>query len=325
MPLTGNNRVLGLVQVGQSLHNVEVATRTIGYFLLVSVIGTLILASVAGWFLAGKALQPIDNITRTAQMIQTTNDLGRRLEFRGPMDELGRLVNTLNDKFARIEQTFRIQEQFVADSSHELRTPLTVIRGNVDLLERDMDQESRQESLRSIKREAERMSNIVSDLLLLAQLDRHQTAERRPVQLDTLLLETFRDAKMLAKNKRVELGREDAVSVFGDPDRLGRMMWNLVSNAIRYTPDGGKITLSLYRQDGWAHLQVADTGIGIAPGDIPHLFDRFYRVDKARSRAIGGTGLGLAIVKSIVDMHGGEITVTSTPGHGSTFTVRLRT
>lgn len=324
MPLTENNRVSGLVQVGQSLHNVDVAVRTISYFLILSVLGTLVLAGLAGWFLAGKALQPIDDITQTAQLIQTGNDLGRRLELQGPSDELGRLVSTLNDMFARIEDTFRVQEQFIADSSHELRTPLTVIRGNIDLLERDMDEESRRESLQSIKREAERMSKIVSDLLLLAQLDRQQIIERRPVQLDTLLLETFRDAKMLADGKKVELGREDAVSVLGDAHQLSRMMWNLVSNALKYTPAGGKITLSLHKEGGWACLQVADTGIGISEEDIPHLFDRFYRADKARSRALGGTGLGLAIVSSIVEMHGGEVNVASALGQGSTFTVRLK-
>ena len=324
MPLVVNREVLGLVQVGESLHNVDVIVRQIAYFLILSVLGTLVLAGIAGWFLAGKALSRIDEITRTAQLIQTGQDLGRRIEFQGPQDEIGRLVNTLNAMIERIDDTFHAQKQFIADSSHELRTPLTVIRGNVDLLERDVDEECRQESLRSIKRETERMSKIVADLLLLAQLDQLQAIEPKPVQLDTLLLETFREAKLLANGRKVELGREDAVTVMGDADQLKRMLWNLVSNAIKYTPERGKVILSLYRSGDLACLQVEDTGIGIAKEDIPSVFDRFYRVDKARSRAQGGTGLGLAIVKSVVDLHGGTIAVSSAPGKGSTFTVQLK-
>ena len=324
MPLTQNNRILGLIQVGQSLHNVDITIRQIGYYLILSVLGTLVVGGIAGWFLAGKALSSIDEITRTAQLIETEQDLGRRIEFKGPQDEIGRLVSTLNEMIGRIEDTFQMQRRFIADSSHELRTPLTVIRGNVDLLERDVDEECRQESLQSIKRETERMSKIVSDLLLLAQLDRQQLVERKPVQLDTILLETFREAKLLAGGRKVEIGLEDVVTVQGDADQLRRMFWNLVSNAIKYTPEDGKITLSLYKKDDWAYLKVTDTGIGIAEEDVPHLFDRFYRVDKARSRAQGGTGLGLAIVKSIAEMHGGKVKVASSLGKGSSFLVQLK-
>lgn len=322
MPLTHRDKILGLVQVGQSLHSVDLAVQRVGYFLILSVLGTLVIAGVAGWFLAGKTLSRIDEITRTAQLIQTGRDLGRRIEFKGPQDEIGRLVTTLNEMIGRIEETFHMQRRFIADSSHELRTPLTVIQGNLDLLERDVDDECRQESIQSIKRETSRMSKIVSDLLLLAQLDRQQMLERKPVQLDSILLETFREARLIADGRKVEIGREDAVTVLGDADQLRRMLWNLVSNAIKYTSDGGRITLSLYKEDGWACLEVADTGAGIAQDDIPHLFDRFYRVDKARSR--GGTGLGLAIVKSIAEMHGGSVSVSSVLGKGSAFLVKLR-
>ncbi|MCL5962401.1 MAG: HAMP domain-containing histidine kinase [Chloroflexi bacterium] len=324
MPLKGGNRVFGLVQVGQSLHNVEATINQIGYFLLFSTLGLILVAGLSGWFLARKAFASIDRVVQSAQEIDLAAEPGKRLIYEGPEDEIGGLVRTLNAMLERTQEALESQKQFIADSSHELRTPLTSIRGNVDLLERQIGEEDRRESLDSIKREAERMSRIVSNLLLLAQLDAQQVRNLREVELDTLLLDVFRQAKVMADGRTVELGNEDVAMIKGDADQLKQMILNLVENAIKYTPAGGKITLSLGKEGRWAKMEVSDSGVGIPQEHLPHIFDRFYRVDKARSRGQGGTGLGLAIVKSIAELHGGEVTVTSSVGEGSTFTVWLR-
>jgi signal transduction histidine kinase len=225
----------------------------------------------------------------------------------------------------RIEQLFHAQQRFVADVSHELRSPLTAVRGNMDLLRRGAanDPEERAQVLGAIDSEVERMSRLVSDLLLLARSDSGVTLEKHPVELDTLLLDVYRQAQLTARSVRIALGAEDQAIVMGDRDRLKQVLLNLVDNAIKYTPAGGEVTLSLTKDDQWVRISVQDTGIGVAPEDVPHLFDRFYRVDKARSRDAGGTGLGLAIAKSVVDAHGGRITVDSKAGQGSIFTVWL--
>ena len=323
MPLVVGNRVFALVQVGQSLRNFDATTNQIGYYLLFGVVGLILVASFSGWFLAKKAFASIDEVIQSAQEIDLAAEPGKRLVYGGPRDEIGHLVQTLNAMLGRTEESLESQKQFVADSSHELRTPLTSIRGNVDLLERITDEEGRKESLDSIKRETERMSRIVSGLLLLAQLDAQQVRNVSDVELDTLLLDVFRQAKVMANDQTVELGHEDASVVQGDYDQLKQMLLNLVDNAIKYSPQGGRITLSLFKDKDWARLEVTDTGVGIPSEHLPNIFDRFHRVDKARSRAQGGTGLGLAIVKSIAELHGGRVNVKSEVGLGSTFAVWL--
>jgi len=172
--------------------------------------------------------------------------------------------------------------------------------------------------------EAERMSRLVSDLLWLAQADAGVQLQLKPVELDTLLLDVYRQALVMAGGRvQVQLGHEDQAIVAGDADRLRQALLNLVDNAVKYTPAGGRVTLSLHREPEWVRITVADTGIGIAPEDLPHIFERFYRVDKARSRALGGTGLGLSIVQWIAQAHGGQVTVESRPGVGSEFTLWL--
>ncbi len=187
-----------------------------------------------------------------------------------------------------------------------------------------MSEEDRQESLRAIESEAKRMTKIASDLLLLAEVEAGQVVKRENVSLKSIVTEEQKRAQLLAGNRKIILGRLEDLSVKGDNYKLSQVLGNLVDNAIKYTPDGGAITLSLFRDGDWARLEVDDTGIGIAPENLSHLFDRFYRVDKARSRAGGGTGLGLAIVKGIIEQHDGKVTVTSEPGKGSIFTVWLQ-
>jgi heavy metal sensor kinase len=288
-------------------------------------IGTLLataIAFVTGAAMAKAALSPMDAIVRTAQQINRERDLSRRIEAKGPRDEIGRLTETINDMLVRIEAMFDRQRQFMADVSHELRTPLTTIRGEVDLMQRSGRVDP--EGLEAVRSEAERMARMVGELLLLARAEAELAVHLDPVELDTLLLDVYRQALTLAGDgHRVVLGHEDAATVVGDRDRLKQLLLNLVENALTYTPGGSTVTLALHRDSQVAWISVADDGPGIPAEDLERIFDRFYRVDKARKRTGGGTGLGLSIVQWIAKAHGGRVEVASTLGAGTTFTVTL--
>jgi signal transduction histidine kinase len=229
----------------------------------------------------------------------------------------------------RIEQLFRAQQQFVADVSHELRSPLTAIRGHLDLLRRGAFENAadRDDSIAAIDSESARMQRMVQDLLLLARADAGIQMQKQPVELDTVLLDVYRQVRMTTTGVKVSLGSEDQAMVMGDVDRLKQLLLNLADNAIKYTPAGGEVRLSLERDSEWVRVSVADTGVGIPEQDVPKIFDRFYRVDKSRTHKPSddgvGAGLGLAIVKTIVGAHGGRIEVASQVGKGTTFTVWL--
>jgi two-component system OmpR family sensor kinase len=323
-PLTVAGQIIGAVQVGQSLYEVDSTLRTVRLLLIGGIAATLLLAALVGAFLARTALRPIDRIAQTALRISRAEDLSQRLARTGPQDEVGRLAATFNEMLGRLEELFTTQQRLVADVSHELRTPLTTIRGNIDLLRRGAaeDSKARRETLEAIEGEVTRMSRMVADLLLLAQADAGIELENKPVELDTLLLEVYRQGQLMADGVEVKLGHEDQAVVMGDADRLKQLLLNLVDNAIKYTPAGGEVRLSLYHEQGWVQVAVSDTGMGIPPEDLPHIFERFYFTDKARRR--WGTGLGLSIAKWIAEAHGGHLTVESEVGKGSTFTVWLR-
>lgn len=317
--------VIGYIELAQSLKQVDSTLRDLATLIILSIAAGLVVAAFGGWFIAGNILGPIDRVTLTAQKITRARDLGRRINVPDTVDEVGRLAMTFNEMLARIEDLFRAQQRFVADVSHELRSPLTAVRGNLDLLKRGAsdDPEERAQMIEAMDSETARMSRLVSDLLLLARQDSGVPISKQPIELDTLMLEVYRQAQLTAKGVTLVLGAEDQAIIVGDRDRLKQVLLNLVDNAVKYTTQGGKVTLSLTKDDTWVKIAVQDTGIGIAPENIPNLFDRFYRVDKARSRDAGGTGLGLAIAKSVVEAHNGKITVESEVGKGSTFTVWL--
>jgi len=287
--------------------------------------GTLLataLAFVSGAAVTEAALRPIDTIARTAQRINEERDLSRRIANQGPPDEIGRLASTVNDMLDQIEGMFDRQRRFLADVSHELRTPLTTIRGEIELMRRAgrLDEEGAE----AVHGEAERMSRMVGDLLLLARTGEGTSGKREPVALDGLVHEVHRQAQRLAGDHHaVELRHADAATVLGDGDQLKQLLLNLVSNALQHTPAGTHISIGVYREGSGARIEVADDGPGIPAADLPYVFDRFYRVDKARARASGGSGLGLAIVHAIAKAHGGDVTVESAPPRGTTFTVRL--
>ncbi|MBI5029315.1 MAG: HAMP domain-containing protein [Chloroflexi bacterium] len=327
VPLTVRGQVIAAVVVAESLQPVSDTLRQLAVLLVGGILVALILASAVGFVLAGTALAPIDRITQTAKSIANSNDLASRIEEKNKNDEVGRLAATFNEMLGRIEELFRAQQRFVADVSHELRSPLTAIRGNLDLLRRGAidNIEERQTALAAVDSEASRMQRLVVDLLLLAQADAGVEIHKQIVELDTLLLDVYRQVRLTAPSVKVILGGEDQIQVAGDPDRLKQLFLNLMDNAVKYTPTGGQVTLSFGHDDNGdcAQVSVSDTGVGIPEQDLPKVFDRFYRVDKARSREKGGTGLGLSIAKWIVDQHGGKIDVASQLGKGTTFTVCL--
>lgn len=230
---------------------------------------------------------------------------------------------------APIASCFKEQQRFIADASHELRTPLAMLRGETEVaLEKTRSIDEYQQSLSLIQDEAERLSRIVEDLFILARqpMDAPAALIKEPVALNEAVRDCARAAEVLAIRKGVRLNLENnspVIALNGDEELIKRMILNLLDNAVKYTPEGGEISLALTRRNGNAEIIVRDTGIGIPKADQEHVFDRFYRVDKARSRALGGAGLGLSIVRWIVDLHGGEIRVDSEPGRGSTFVVEL--
>jgi two-component system, OmpR family, sensor kinase len=319
--------VVATVQVAQSLDAINSMLSVARLALLIGGGIAVALAALGGAIISGTALRPLNQIAATASRIARAEDLDQRIDGAYPDDEVGQLADTFNEMMGRLQDLFNTQQRLVADVSHELRTPLATIQGNVDLLGRGAanDPDMLREGLEAIDQEVARMARLVRDLLLLAEADAGVQLSLKPVELDTLLLEVYREALLMANGRvKVRLGHEDQAHVQGDADRLKQLLLNLLSNAIAYTPADGTITLSLRcRPDGWVRVTVTDTGIGITPEDQPHIFDRFWRVDRARTRSAGGSGLGLSIAKSIAEAHGGTIAVESEPGKGSTFEVLL--
>ena len=313
------------IAVGRSTQHIDDTLDGLTTTLVIAVPLTLIIAGAGGVFLAQRALKPVDQIARTALEIEGT-DLSQRIKV-DTKDELGRLASTLNQMIERLEKAFKRQQQFTGDASHELRTPLAIIEAESTLaLERERSTEEYRQSLETVVQETEHMSTIIDQLLALARADAgKEQLTFEEIQLDALLRDVASDADVLCREKglKCEFGTMEALTVRGDNSRLRQLFLNLLNNSIRYTPGGGTISISLTKEGNQAIASVIDTGIGIPEEDIPLVFERFYRVDKARSRADGGSGLGLAICKHIAEVHGGSVEVESRQGKGSTFSVYL--
>lgn len=291
---------------------------------------------IGGWFLAGRALRPVERMRAEAEAITSERAsirpiLAERIKVPGSNDEISRLAETFNELLDRIEASFDTERRFIADASHELRTPLTAIRGNVDVLLRQADRiedfpAEQREALTDMQREASRMSRLLQDLLTLARADTASSddlASRSPISLNEPLARAVRTAQALAPDREIVADLRDDPWVTANPDQIEQVALILLDNAIRHSSAPSAVTIRLQRTSLDAEIVVIDRGEGIAPEHLPHLFDRFYRVDTARSRRSGGTGLGLAIAHSIVLRHGGEIDVLSSPGIGTTFTILL--
>jgi heavy metal sensor kinase len=325
VPIVRQGRVAQIVQVGMSLRRLHSALDRFRDTLLVLIPLGVALAAGGGAVIAWIALRPVDEMTRTARRI-TAVDLSRRITRRGTQDELDRLAETLNEMLARLEEAFTQTRRFAADAAHELRTPLTALKGGIEVALRAARTDAEYRAvLASSLEDVERLIRVAEDLLLLSRSPAGSDLPRAPVELEPLLLEAAEVGARMAQGIGVTVRVDDLapVTVTGDGLALRRALRNLVENAVKYTPAGGKVELSLVREDGRAALSVQDTGIGIAPADAERIFEPFVRLDAARSRDTGGTGLGLAITRSIVTAHGGTLTVDSRPGAGSRFTIRL--
>ena len=326
VPILIDGTLVNIVQVGTSLRPVEELLRRLLLVLLVSLPAALAVALGGGWFLAGRALQPVEAITQAASRI-AAGDLTQRLTVAHSQDEIGRLSATFNDMIARLEASFRQVRQFSADASHELRTPLTVMKGETELaLRRVRPAEDYKLVLESSLEEIDRMVRIVDELLFLSRADLGEVRiESRPVRLDALAEDVQRQAAGLGQELDVQVmaGTVEPVTVQGDELRLRELLLNLVDNAVKYSQPGGKVEITLARDGATARLSVRDDGIGISAEARARIFDRFYRADEARAHAKKGTGLGLSICKWIVEAHHGRIEVQSTVGQGSHFTVVL--
>jgi heavy metal sensor kinase len=326
VPLSAKKEV-GFAVVAEPLSVIDEGLRRLRSYFFAGVPLILLFASIGGYFLARKTLSPIALMNRQTQKI-TAENLSARLDVMNERDELGGLAATINDLLARLEDSFKEQQRFVADASHELRTPLAVLRGETEVaLSQQRSADEYRASLALIKDEAERLSRIVEDLFILARqpLDRPRVG-RQPVKLDRIVEECGRAAQVLAAQKHLKLTvvAKAGVSLQGDDELLQRMILNLLDNAVKYTPAGGEVLIELTAHNGDARITVLDNGIGIPAKDQPHVFDRFYRVDKARSRVMGGAGLGLSIARWVAEIHGGRVNVESGAG-GSVFTVELPT
>jgi heavy metal sensor kinase len=333
LALQRDGQTMGYIEVAEALGVTEATLRLLALILFVAVPATLALSAVGGWFIADRALRPIDAITRQAQAI-SEQDLHRRLNLDLPDDEVGRLARTFDAMLDRLNAAFQRQRQFTADASHELRTPLTVIKTNIGVtLNRPRSVKQYQTALMQVEDEVDRLTRLTNDLLLLARADASQPiASQREIDLVAIANGVTRELQPLAEAKNLTLNFAvpdyAMLRVHGDPDQLHRLCFNLIENAIKYTTQGSvSVTITQtpaqHATPAQVHLTIGDTGPGIAAEHLPHLFERFYRVDAARSREAGGSGLGLAIAHSIVTAHGGTIDVKSDFSHGTIVTVAL--
>ncbi|CAG1066829.1 two-component system, OmpR family, heavy metal sensor histidine kinase CusS [uncultured bacterium] len=322
-PIVLDGKLIAIVQVGSSFEGMDEIFHSLAFILIPGILASVVVAGAVGWFLARKALKPVTEITATARKI-TAENLDERIRSDVPQDELGRLAATMNEMIERLEKSFKQIRQFTGDASHELKTPLTILKGEIEMALRSKDDvRYMKEVLASSLEEIDRMSYIVKSLLDLAKMDVEKGAlAKEPVRLDKVVSDRYEHLRKRAFDSAVQLDilENKPVTVLGDQVRLSQLVYNLIDNAIKYTHKGGRVELSLAQEGQTALFKVKDTGVGISAEDLPFIFDRFYRVDKARTREVGGAGLGLSICKEIAEAHGGTLSVVSQTGTGTTFT-----
>lgn len=324
VPIKVRDRVVGVLTVGQSRQVFQDTMDSLRTLLLMLGAAALAVAGAIGWVVADRGLQPLTAIARRAALIAAGRDFSRRLDHKGPSDEVARLARTVDDLLKTVDETLRQHRDFVADTSHELRNPLLAIRTNLELVARMPKREQRTECVQEALQQVERMSGLVNDLLTLARMEVGLVVERRPVSLTNIMEQAVHDAAVRSSGRLVSITRADDVHVLGDEGRLAQVIGNLLDNALRHSEPDRAVTAALKRAAGGAELIVEDEGDGIAPKHLSRIFDRFYRVDPAGTGK-NGTGLGLAIVKHLVEAHGGRVTAESELGKGSRFVVWLPT
>ena len=322
LPVRGPN----ILQVGISEENIAGALNQLMIVMVVAGLIILFLASLGGSFIINKALQPVKSAVKTAKKI-SADDLSLRIDIKNRKDEIGMLVETFNAMIARLEKSVNKIRQFSGDVSHELRTPLTIIRGEIEvLLRKERTKEEYMKTLKSALEESHRMEKIIDDLLFLSRLEALDKSKlKQNVELGEVLKQILESRRPSALNKELELITEKIkpALVCGNKDLLERLITNVIDNAIRFTPSRGQIEIVLGKVHDVVQLEISDTGIGIPEDSLPYIFDRFYVVEKSRSRETGGSGLGLSIVKWLADSHGAEISIQSQVNEGTTFTIKF--
>ncbi|MGG4142107.1 HAMP domain-containing sensor histidine kinase [Paenibacillus algorifonticola] len=342
--------LIGLIQVGAIVTSEESYLKALRTILFTASFIAVLIAFTIGLLLARQVLRPIERVIKSTEKIQNGSDLSVRIPMDGPYDEVGRLVYNLNVMLARLEtayneldESYKAQRRFVSDASHELRTPLTTIRGNIELLQRMWEKTKDPdafdgivlaldnqrfgltvEAMQDIAAESRRMSTLVNDLLALARADAGYEMEKTVVSMQPLVEEVARRAQLLPRTAEWRVGDLSPLSgieVRGNQDYLQQLLFIFIENAFKYTVEG-HIELSVRSKDNQVGITVSDTGMGMDPEEVPHIFDRFYRVDESRGKTVG-TGLGLSIAKWIIDEHRGSIEVLTRTGEGSEFTIWL--
>jgi len=320
----------GRLQVAQELDRIDQALASLRAQALLGLPLALLLAALGGYFLADRALRPIDRVTQTAQAV-SASDLSRRIGYQGPADEVGRLARTFDTMLDRLEAAFTRERRFTDDAAHELRTPLTALKGRIGVtLSQPRRPADYQETLREMEEQVDRLIRLSNDLLFMARLDGGELRRTLTnIELADFMGAVVDQMQPLAEAKSVTLVAElpAGLTLRGDIDLLIRLYLNLLDNAIKFTPPGGQVTVRGERQNGQVIVSVHDTGPGIPAEHLPHLFERFYRVEDGRTRdranGQGGAGLGLAIAYEIARFHGGVLTVQSEPGQGTTIAAQL--
>ncbi len=329
MPIIIEKKLANLVQVGTSLDAVQGTLKNLRILLFAAVPSVLVLAALFARFMARRALKPISKIIQTARNIGKGRELSQRMPVLKIQDELGQLTLTFNEMMDRLENSFVQMRQFSSDASHELRTPLTVLKGQNELvLSKPRELEEYQDVIVSNLEEINYMSKVLEDLFILSKSDENQILLNcKRMDLRDLVDEVCKHAEVLAGEKdiRIIIACLESVKINGDEVRLRQMIWNILHNGIKYTQLKGELKVSLRDEGEFALLSIQDTGIGIPKNDLPSIFNRFYRVDKARSRDEGGSGLGLSICKYIAEAHKGRIDVESKLSVGSCFKIRIPT
>jgi two-component system OmpR family sensor kinase len=323
--MESNNKVASIVQVGTSLEDFDETMKRLLIIMILSIPTALCMTIVAGYYMAKKALKPVEQIRRAAIKISSTN-LEERIDVGGRRDELARLARTFNDMLARLKDAFQRVNQFSIDVSHELKTPLTILKGETEVaLRKERDADEYRRLLTSNLEEIDQMARIIDDLLLLAKADAKDIRlNMENIDLKDLIVDVCMNMKIFAVGKGIDLVVRDLEDVRfrGDELKLRRMLWNIVDNGIKYTPEGGKVEVTSFVNNGYVQVDVKDNGIGIAADDSKYIFDRFFRADKSRKRE-SGSGLGLSISRWIAEIHKGTIEVASAPSEGSLFSIKL--
>lgn len=320
------NQQVGSAVIAMPMEDIEDSMEKLLTILVSGSLLVVVLIGAGSYFLTQQALHPVAAITHKAQQISYSS-LDERLPIYQENDELGQLSSVLNNLFERLNRAFQSQQQFLADAAHELKTPLSILRAHWEgeINNPDLSLEMKEKLVQDIET-ITRLSHLINSLLLLSKTEQIQSSfDFSPLDLDQLLQDVVSDTRVLAASKNQDLSIVDLTptKVMGDQTRLYQLIFNLIDNAVKYTPEQGNIWVILRQEDGQAYFEIKDNGVGIPQESLPHIFDRFYRVQKDRARKTGGSGLGLAIGKLIVEAHNGTIAVTSVIDEGTSFIIRL--